>query len=132
MFITKWFYNIKTAINNDIKACKAFGVLYDAKNKICFLESIYDMPNAELEQAIGKELCEVKYCPEDWLGSLLEDDPETISKHCPYFTNTHKCIKSECPVLGKNHSYASAAESHDAAKAEHIKSVKRIFGIRTK
>lgn len=130
MLLKNWFKLVKTAVINTNNAHKIHEQYVHALNQISFLESEYNQPSPELEDYLGTEICELKYCPEDWLGSLIENKAKTIHK-CPKF-NDEKCQNSECPTHKKNHMYFDALRANKNAEQENINSWKRVFGIKVR
>ena len=128
--VKNWFQLVKIAISKHYEKYKKDVELNVAYDKVRKAVSIYDTPNTDLDKTLGIQWCEIKYCPENWNGSLHEDDPNTQSHPCPYFRD-EKCTK-ECLKQSDNHKYFDAKAAFDTARQEHIDALKRVFGKRTK
>lgn len=134
MFLKKtlpdWFLFVKIAAKNHVERFQMSGRYLEAESKIVLKTSIDENPNANFD--LGKTWCRIKYCPEDWLGSLQDTDIQTLTHTCPYFSDCCKCEKSNCAVNPMNHAYFDAREAYEVSKKNHINSVRRVFGIKTK
>ncbi len=126
-----FFKNVRTAINNHIERYKLSNALLEAKSNIVLEVSQDEHPDLDLDNMLQTKYCEVKYCAEDWLGSLQPTDTSTVTHSCHHFARG-RCHNPECPVYAANKAYFEAQDKYEAAKKKHIASVDRIFGINTK
>ena len=130
MSLKKWFGDVKTSVDNHEKKVKSLENLHEAQNKISMSVSVYECHNWDLDKKLGIEYCQVKYCPEDWLGSIQEDAPDTQIHKCPNFDGT-RCSQ-DCPKCAENNAFFDARDAFDAAKQAHINSLRSVFKIRAK
>ena len=132
MSIKSWLKNIKTTIDYEIKSFSTFEKRENNKSKIYPLESEYEMPNLGLEQEIQKSICAIEYCPEDWVGTLLPGDYNSVIKKCDKFSFDGQCKNKDCPVHNANNAYFDAKAKHTEIITARNNSFRRIFGLKEK
>ena len=125
-----WIELVKTAAHNHAEKRKMKNNFDSAHNEIRRAVSIYETYNTDLDKDLGKEWCEIKYCPEYWTGALREYDPHTQVHSCQFFTDG-KCSQ-DCPKQQANHQFFDAVAAYNSARKAHIDSLKRVFGLRVK
>ena len=130
MSLKKWFGKIKNATQNHVEKRKSKGIFNDAKSRVVLPVFIDECHNWDMDKKLGIDYCEVRYCPSNWRGELMENDPNAIVHQCQRF-NGEKC-SHDCPKMADNNAFFDARDAFNAARKKHINSIKTVFGLRVK
>lgn len=130
MALKKWFDDVKNATQDHIDKIKLREKLKNAKSRVVMPVFIDDCHNWDMDKKLGSECCEVRYCPANWRGVLMENDPNAIVHPCQRF-NGEKC-SHDCPKMADNNAFFDACDALNAARKKHINSIKTVFGLHVK